>query len=90
MLDPLPRFDDPTTCSISELRARSLKSVETVFGTLVVMCAAVAAFVHIAGASFGVVPEAQEPIATAFLALSVGDLVLLFVCRAWLMRGINS
>ncbi len=88
MIDPLPRFEDSTLVSIAELRARSLKSVETVFGALVVLCAAVAAFVHVAGANFGVPPQVQEPIARAFLALSVGDLVLLFGCRAWLMRGL--
>lgn len=89
MLDPLPRFEDPLPVSIAELRARSLKSVEMVFGALVVLCAAVGAFVHVAGAGFGVPAQAQEPIAMAFLALSVCDLVLLFLCRAWLMRGVE-
>lgn len=89
MLDPLPRFDEPTAPSIAEIRARSLKSVEAVFVTLVVLCAAVAAFVHVAGVSFGVPAEAQGPIATAFLTLSVADLALLFLCRVWLMRGLH-
>lgn len=89
MFDPLPRYGEPEPVTIAELRARSLRVVESVFGTLAVLCAAAAAVVHVFGASLNVPAAAQEPVATAFLLLSLCDLVLLFVCRAWFLRDMD-
>jgi len=86
----MPHYDGPSAPSIAELRARSLKTVETVFAILVLACAAVAAIIHSAGAAWGVPAEAQEPVASAFLALAASDLVLLLACRSWFTRGIGN
>jgi len=86
-MDEFSRNEGPKTLSLAEHRAKSLRTVETVFAAVVLVCVLCALGVHVYGAALALPPGAPRPIAIAFLSIAILDLVVLLGCQAWLTRG---
>ena len=67
-------------------RAKSLKTVETVFASIVLVCTGCGLIVHISGTWLNIPDTVQQPVSIAFLITAVAGLVVLLGCSAWLSR----
>lgn len=85
-MDRFSHPDPATIAALAETRARSLRTVETVFAGLVLACASAALAVHLLADTLAIAPQAAGPVSAAFLLLAIADLIMLIGCRAWLMR----
>ena len=85
-MDRFQHLDPAASAALAETRARSLRTVETVFACLVLACVSAALAVHLLAGILTIAPETAGPVSLAFLTIAVGDLVILAGCRAWLTR----
>ena len=71
---------------LTQERVRARRTVETVFGVLTLLCAACALAGHYSGEWLPIPPSARQPVAMAFLMLSLVDFAAMMLASVLLSR----
>ena len=72
---------------LRETRASALKTIETVFACIVLLCVACALAMREFAEQSGIPASISQTVTIAFLTMAAVDLAALFGCKSWLSRS---